>query len=380
LLALFFANTHQDLSQFVLDDLGLHQFEQYQLSKERRFFSHRAELDTLLELTVLQSRYLESNRKDQNSLSELLSKIQDPIEHGYLERKRQHLINDMARDLERLQAHTEALFWFEQTKLPPSRERQTRIYDKLDQTTAMSDVVTQIEQSPYDVAEFEVAIKLRERVKRKLGERVPRTPKPKVKEYQLTLDLSQQRVELAVKADFEQRGYQVFYAENLLLTGLFGLAFWDAIFAPVEGAFVNRYQYRPLDLYHSDFVNKRQPLFDQVIEQITQSGLAHLLTTYQQKFGLANPFVHWSGFSLELLKICIQHIPQDLVVSLFKLMLTDLKLYRSGMPDLILFKDEEFEWVEVKGPGDKLQDNQWRWFKHFIELNVPIAVCYVTHS
>jgi len=378
LLALFFANTHQDLSQFVLDDLGLHQFENYQLSKERRFFASRTELNQLLELSEVQSHYLDSDRKDADSLLNILTKLERPIEHPYLERKRQHLINDIARDLERLERHTEALDWFNKTSLPPSRERQARIYDKLDQTDAMRDVVTTIIQSPNDVAELEVATKLADRVKRKLGQRVPRAAKPTIKEYQLELDLSQQRVELAVKEHFEQLGYQVFYSENLLLNGLFGLAFWDVLFAPIEGAFINRYQYRPLDLYHSDFASKRQALIDQVFDDISISGLAGLTQTYQAKFGVANPFVHWSGFSLELLQSCIKHIPRNLVVSLFKVMLTDLKLYRSGMPDLIAFKDGEFEWIEVKGPGDKLQDNQWRWFREFIKLNAPFAVCYVS--
>jgi hypothetical protein len=47
------------------------------------------------------------------------------------------------------------------------------------------------------------------------------------------------------------------------------------------------------------------------------------------------------------------------------------------MPDLIAFKDEGFHWIEVKGPGDKLQDNQWRWIKEFERLSVPFSVCYV---
>ncbi len=377
LLALFFANTHQDLSQFVLDDLGLHQFEHYQLSKERRFFASRAELNQLLQLSELQSHYLDSDRKDADSLCDMLIKLSCPLEHPYLERKRQHLINDMARDLERLGRYTEALDWFNKTSLPPSHERQARIYDKLDQTDAMRDVVTKIIQSPYDIAELEVANKLADRIKRKLGQRVPRAARAKVEEYQVTLDLSQQRVELAVKEHFEQLGYQVFYSENLLLNGLFGLAFWDVLFAPVEGAFINRYQYRPLDLYHSDFASKRQVLIDQVFDNISISGLSGLTHTYQAKFGIANPFVHWSGFSLELLQSCIKHIPHQLVISLFKVMLTDLKLYRSGMPDLIAFKGGEFEWIEVKGPGDKLQDNQWRWIAHFLQLEVPFKVCYV---
>ncbi|TON43064.1 hypothetical protein CGH58_05835, partial [Vibrio parahaemolyticus] len=71
-------------------------------------------------------------------------------------------------------------------------------------------------------------------------------------------------------------------------------------------------------------------------------------------------------------------IPTRTLLELFKVQLSDLKLYRNGMPDLIAFRDNEFEWIEVKGPGDKLQDNQWRWIKEFARLNVPFVVCYVT--
>ncbi len=377
LLALFFANTHQDLSQFVLDDLGLHQFENYQLSDQRRFFSSRTELNQLLHLSDLHGRYIDSDRKDASSLLALLGEIEHPFSHNYIERKRQHLINDMSRDLERLGKLEECLEWFAKASLPPSRERQARVHDKLDNIDDMSDVVTEMSLQPVDVAELETAHKLEQRLKRKQGLRVPREKKPYIHEYHLELDLSQQRVELAVKSHFEQLGYQVFYAENLLLNGLFGLALWDVVFTPIEGAFINRYQHRPLDLYHADFAIKRQALIDQAFYTLERDGLNSLLSTYHQKYGLANPFVHWAGFELELLEACTKHIPNHVALSLFKVMLKDLKLYRSGMPDLILFKQGQFEWVEVKGPGDKLQDNQWRWIKEFIKLEVPCSVAYV---
>jgi len=379
LLALFFANTRQDLSQFVLDDLGLHQFEHYQLSKVRRFFSSRSELDQLLHLSELHSRYSESDRKDPHSLVTLLNEIDQPLTHSYLERKRQRLVNEIARDLERIDELEQSLRWFHTTTLPPSRERQARLYDKLDNITAMSDVVMSIISHPSDVSELEVANKLAQRVKRKQGQRVSREAKPKVSEHRLALDLSQQRVELAVKSYYERQGYQVFYSENVLLNALFGLAFWDVIFAPIEGAFVNRYQHRPLDLYHQDFTAKRQQLFAEAFQALEQSGLSSLHTTYEKKYGLANPFVHWSEFSSDLLEACIKHIPAHLAIALFKVMLQDLKLYRSGMPDLVLFKNGKFEWVEVKGPGDKLQDNQWRWIKEFLRLDILVSVAYVIH-
>lgn len=378
LLALFFANTRQDLTQFVLDDLGLHQFERYSLSKERRFFTGRQQLDQLLALSDIHKCYLESDRKDKARLVELLSSLSKPVAHAYIERKRQHLINDIARDLERLEQFDNALNWFKQTSLSPSRERQARIFDKLDDVEKMSDIVTNILTTPQDVAELEVGQKLEQRLLRKRGLRVQRQSKPDVIEHHLQLDLTTQRVELAVKSHYEQLGFEVFYAENTVLTGLFGLAFWQVLFSPIEGAFINQYQDRPLDLYHADFVTKRQAQIKEVLAEIELSGLNHLIEIYHQKQGISNPFVHWSIFSLSLLEKCIESIPRTMIVALFKVLLSDLKIYRNGMPDLIIFKDGCFEWVEVKGPGDKLQDNQWRWFKQFNALGVPFSVTYVS--
>ena len=378
LLTLFFANTHQDLSQFVLDDLGLHQFEQYQLSKERRFFDSREQIDQLIELSQLANLYWQFDRKDKNNLDLLIEAMPQPVSHNYIDRKREHLLNDIGRDYERINELESAQAIFAQTRLPPSRERRARIFDKLQQDALFCDIVTEMLDSPIDVAEFEVAQKLEQRLQRKLGQKVPRAQKPKCNEYHLQLDLSQHRVELVTKEHFERLGWQVFYAENTLLNALFGLTFWDAIFAPVEGAFINAYQHRPLDLYHSDFASKRDKLIISAFNNLEAGNTKQLIEKYDAKIGISNPFVHWGAVSKALIEHALTTIPTSMLVDLFNVQLRDLKLYRNGMPDLIAFKGEQFEWIEVKGPGDKLQDNQWRWIKEFHRLQVPFSVCYVT--
>jgi hypothetical protein len=49
------------------------------------------------------------------------------------------------------------------------------------------------------------------------------------------------------------------------------------------------------------------------------------------------------------------------------------------MPDLIQFwpQQKTYRMIEVKGPGDRLQDNQLRWLEFCHEHRMPIAVCYV---
>ncbi|MBE8577993.1 VRR-NUC domain-containing protein [Vibrio sp. OPT18] len=377
LLLLFFANTYQDLSQFVLSDLGLNTFENYPLSKQRRFFTSRDQLNQLLQMRDIQRLYSEGDRKDGEFLELLLNSIPEESEHRSIARKRSRLINDIARDLERLNLNDQAIFWFRQSTLPPSRERLARIYDKQGTLDLMCDIVTQMKAATSDVSELEVAIKLEDRLLRKQGHKVSRTIKPSCKELKLELDLSQTRVELAVKQHYENQGWDVYFSENSFLCGLFGLAFWDVIFADVEGAFINRYQHRPLDLYHSDFVDKRAEQVEAVFQTISKHGLNHLLNTYDEKQGIANPFVHWNHFPKALIEHSLASIPNALVIDLFKVILSDLKLFRTGMPDLIAFKGDDFHWIEVKGPGDKLQDNQWRWIKEFERLSVPFSVCYV---
>ena len=50
------------------------------------------------------------------------------------------------------------------------------------------------------------------------------------------------------------------------------------------------------------------------------------------------------------------------------------------MPDLIQFYPAErrYRMIEVKGPGDRLQDNQKRWLAFAAEQGIPVEVCYVS--
>jgi hypothetical protein len=60
-------------------------------------------------------------------------------------------------------------------------------------------------------------------------------------------------------------------------------------------------------------------------------------------------------------------------------LLRDIKQNRAGLPDLIQFwpAERRYHLVEVKGPGDRLQDNQRRWLHYCHERGIPVSVCYV---
>ena len=40
--------------------------------------------------------------------------------------------------------------------------------------------------------------------------------------------------------------------------------------------------------------------------------------------------------------------------------------------------ERRYELIEVKGPGDKLQDNQVRWLEYCVAHGMPVSVCHVS--
>jgi hypothetical protein len=137
---------------------------------------------------------------------------------------------------------------------------------------------------------------------------------------------------------------------------------------------------RPADLFTPDFTLKRAAaLRARLAEVACKAALrARVLDAYGCKQGLANPFVNWSGISLQLLELGLAQIPTNHLQVIFKRLLADPRANRSGFPDLIIFPPAGgYELVEVKAPNDKLQANQLRWLRCFAGARIPHQVVNV---
>ncbi|WP_045132991.1 hypothetical protein [Photobacterium angustum] len=112
-LLLFFGNSHQDLSQFVLSDLGLNKFENYQIDTSTQLFHTTEQVDQWLALTQLSDLYWRAHEtKDYDTISSLVPLLPKAASWLPLENKRQKLINHIARDLERNYQYDIALALF----------------------------------------------------------------------------------------------------------------------------------------------------------------------------------------------------------------------------------------------------------------------------
>lgn len=377
-LLLFFGNRHQDLSQFVLSDLGLHQFETYRVDKETRLFTERSQIDQWLRLSDLSDRYWQAKEnKDHIAIIELATEIPAAFSWPPLERKRQQLINHIARDLERFDQLEQALILFRESELPPSRERQTRILGKLERYHDAYRLVLAIKASPYNEEEAEMASTLERKLCRKLLLTAEKQVKPTFIEEHLVLPHQSTSVEQAVADYYREQGWQCYYLENSLICGLFGLAFWDIIYSPVTGAFLNPFQRSPRDMFQPEFYQQRRPLIDCRLAELQSGNWHDWLTVFNKKIPISNDWVNWNLLTPEIIELSTKAIPAPILCRLFERILFDPRNNRTGFPDLIAFKDEKYQWIEVKGPGDKLQSNQIRWLKVFQETEVPAVVAYI---
>ncbi len=389
---LFFGNFRQDMTTFVLSEL-IAPYEQYALSGEAGPFPDRSVVDQLVFLQQISD--ISYEMIDTDSTGELLLGLMDlmperPLEH-VPGRRFDRVLNRVARQLERLGCLPEALALFERTNAPPSRERRARLLDKLGQPVEAKALCEEILASPLDDEESDFALKFGARISKKhdLGWRYDPPPaNSAIPQSTISLDAialkdsaaNKQglRVERLAADYFDQQGHQSWYVENLLFRSLFGLAFWDIIFAPVSGAFFNPFQRAPMDIHTADFYNNRQALIESRLGDIRRGSLPALVAeVYRAKRGIANQFVNWTALDESLVASALQQVPAEHFHAIFSRLVRDIKDNTSGFPDLILFSDNGYKLVEVKGPGDKLQKNQTRWFHYFLAHDMPAEVVNV---
>jgi hypothetical protein len=188
-------------------------------------------------------------------------------------------------------------------------------------------------------------------------------------------------VELVVSEHLTTPQAPVLYVENTLFNSLFGLLCWDAIFAPIPGAFFHAFHSAPADLLDADFQQRRAALFSACFARLDNGDYrAAILNTFERKSGIQSPFVAWGLLTRELLELALDCLPTLHLRRCFERLLGDLRSNRSGLPDLIQFWPEQrrYRLIEVKGPGDRLQDNQLRWLNFCVEQDIPVCVCKVT--
>lgn len=375
---MFFGNLRQDWSAFVLAELGIFRYEPVALSADSRAFRHRADVDCYLQLQRSREQF-EAGEPIHNVLQQISALLCDT---PFLAARRHKLLFRMGQQLEREANLDGALAFYADCRYVGARLRQIRVLERLGHQAQAYALANQAAHAPENDAEAQAVARALVRLGRQLGQPPPGKAKA-VAPQRIDLCLPKpaaQSVEFAVKAHLSEPDGPVHYVENSLICSLFGLLCWKAIFAPVPGAFFHPFHTGPVDLFSTDFHPRRAEVFAECLAHLdTQRYKQVIRQNYANKFGIQSPFVFWAALDPALLEQALDCLPAAHLLAWFKRLLLDIKANRAGMPDLIQLwpAEQRYRMIEVKGPGDRLQDNQRRWLAFCAEHGMPVDVCYV---
>jgi hypothetical protein len=379
---LFFGNSHQDLTEFVLQDLGLFQYEKYTIDHQHRLFKHRDEIEDYWLINQLRDELEVAT--DVTQLVELANRIPDVVKTPKQMRRLAKLTNQLAYRLEMNAGLHWALKLYQRNEQPPARERRVRLLEKLGQHQDAWKQLEQIQQQPVNEHELQIVERMAPRLAKKASMNFTKAATVAICEKRILLPRQSDEhgnflsVEAVASQHFNQTGDQCFYVENQLFNSLFGLWLWPEMFRGVDGAFANAFQMAPLDMYQENFIDNRQGLTELWNQLDNNKHSTKILDTWQEKFGIANHWVFWD-LDVAVLQTALDIIPANHLKAIFQHILFDPHSNRSGFPDLILFSpaNKTYQLIEIKGPGDRLQDNQVRWLEFFNQQQIPAEVCYV---
>jgi hypothetical protein len=378
---MFFGNFRQDWSEFVLADLGIFSYETIEPSAYSRAFRTRADIEAFEQLHRCRE-LLEAGAP----ADAVHSSLPPALDCDWLEDRRQKLSFKVGRAYEREGRESSALAVYSTCTHPEARVRVIRLHERSRQWASARALCLIAQEKPGSEAERQQLRRLLPRLNRRLGmSGVPAPPAASIPSFDLVLDAppANYSAEYHVRDYFARQmpaGATVHYVENGLVNSLFGLLCWRAIFAPVSGAFFHDFHHAPADLSSRGFYRRREREFSECLAQLESADyLATIRQTYDEKADVQSPFVHWGLLSRALLEWALSCIPAAHLRLWFEWIARDIQNNRAGFPDLVQFwpHQRRYRLIEVKGPGDRLQDNQRRLLEYCLLHRMPISVCRV---
>jgi FAN1, HTH domain/VRR-NUC domain/Fanconi anemia-associated nuclease SAP domain len=379
---MFFGNDRQTWSEFVTADLGIFRYEKVERSLYSRPFQTRVHIEVFKRIQECRELLREGM-----PLDEFGALVPEVIEDGeWLEERRQKLLFLIAREYERAGENETALERYLACSYRGARSRAIRLKAKAQDWGGARTLCVFAKANPESEAELQHVRRVLPRVHRKLKIECAAEHSALVTpEFEVILEGTagtgavEYRVRDHLARDLPDPS-TVRYVENGLITALFGLLCWPAIFAPVRGAFFHDFHHGPVDLESGHFYRRRRSEFDECFAHLDSGGYREVIwRVFKEKWGIQSPFVRWHHLDKTLLLLSLDCFPPEHLRLWFEWILRDVKENRAGFPDLVQFYPEQrkYRLIEVKGPGDRVQDNQKRLLEYCVSHGMPVSVCYV---
>ncbi len=404
---LFFGNSYQDMTDFVMRDMGMTKFKEFDETKFTPLFQTRAEAEekwAIIEAhqTLNTCLQIADKTRSYTTIETFFKQwfINHKLIHETSANTYQRLAIRLGEIFEKQKLYKNkhtyleiALQFYEHATMPPARERQCRILATLSQVSGQVEgnienniqkallICEQIIANPQNANELTFATDFSEKLLKKnlkTKEKTLKTVTKYLKEAQsIYIEITHKHaVENGVLNYFQQQGFQGIFVENYAWRAIFALVFWDIIF---DFNIHNPLQKRPSDFYTSSFFEKRKTLFINHLENITNKKLLQNLIgkNYQEKYNFTNSFMQWHESILPLATLFIELLPLEGLKMVLLEMAKDMHKGLTGFPDVLIWNETEYCLIEVKSPTDTLSAQQLFWLNFFEKNEIKAKVLKV---
>ncbi|KAH9997581.1 hypothetical protein BJV77DRAFT_983478 [Russula vinacea] len=165
-------------------------------------------------------------------------------------------------------------------------------------------------------------------------------------------------VETYALQHYERLGYKGYHCEGRIVTTLFGLLFWDIIFAPIPGAHL---------------LSCTEELIENRLDEICGNNARKIIQNVDDEHRERETWclgVRWDLFPQEDLLEIAECFKGEALACLCRVLGEDYGQRGSGVPDLFL-------WNYAENIANKLQENQKLWIDVMLRANVNVEVCHV---
>jgi hypothetical protein len=268
----------------------------------------------------------------------------------------------LGRWLERLGFLEMALDIYEPSLSSLSLERRVRILAKLkriEEALMWANVGIEIAFSPKEIHFFEDFI-----LKQNSKNHIKAVTQSLKSSPTLLIDIKWKgNVEMGVMHYFENLGYSAHFTENHLWKNILGIIGWDLIFDEKQTGMHHPFQWAPSHYSSDVFTIGKEKDFEDKISLLgsIDSFIIYALEIKENHEGKLNPLIDWYTLDIQLIRELVHRVPFESLSTVLRYLWTHLSTHAKGFPDLFIFKDSEYQFIEVKSPTDHLSAIQYFW-------------------
>lgn len=376
---LFFGNRYQQMTEFVIRDIGNIKLQELDEERFTPWFQTREDALGMMHLSQLKPLVRQILGTDL-PLEEFIGEVpwEEWLKYPRSSESAEKLLLEIASHFERSQMLEEAVKYYNYISMPPAGERRIRLYEKLGESENALKTAQSLIQDPANASELTFALDYLNRS----GIRIDRSTTKRLKQAEiLDLKISEKRVEQAVLEHFIGKGWSGIHGENFMWRGLFGLTFWSELFSEDFGAFHHPLQRQPSDLHDAAFYNEREPLYKSRLKNLKtkKSYWKYIQKVHNENDGFSNRFVYWHEQLLQILEIMIQQLPLKGLKEVMLEIAKQTKENSTGFPDLFLWRENEYHFYEVKSPNDHLSAQQLFWINFLSKANINVEILKINY-